>query len=87
MLNTNNAINKIMGRPLSKGIVRDKISRNQFKKNDVVVLKKEYRNSNENNETYTIIESNGDRIIIKPTKFGGSFAPTELVRSNMIEKA
>ncbi len=58
-----------------------------FKKGDFVVIKKEYRDKNETDEPYVIVEWNGDRGYISPIHWKhGPLVPRELVRGFQIEK-
>ena len=59
-----------------------------FKPGDIVKLKPQFLNDGESTEdSYIVREFNGDRVIIAPTVWNGSIIPTELVRTEMIEKA
>lgn len=55
----------------------------RWKKGDKVVIKKEFEGDG---TEHTIVEWNGDRGIISPSKWEhGTIIPTELVRDHMIE--
>ena len=51
-----------------------------------IKIKPEFLNKNEKSIEYTIVEDNGDRLIISPVNWEhGAIIPTELVRKHMIE--
>lgn len=54
---------------------------------DTVTIKKEFLNPSENEkDRYIIRELNGDRCIISPVHWNGKIIPTELVRTEMLNK-
>lgn len=58
-----------------------------FSEGDIVKLKPQFLNEGESEkDAYVVREFNGDRVIISPTVWNGRIIPTELVRTEMIEK-
>lgn len=58
----------------------------QFKAGDIVIIKSEYRNSDEGDERYVVVEWNGDRGFITLVESDFKIKPNELVRNFQIEK-
>ena len=66
--------------------VKTTILSDRSKVGKMVKMKHGYLNcAEEADNRYTVVEDNGDRLLVQPTESDMYIVPTELVRSHMVE--